>query len=258
MVEGRWIKADDQKEMAISEGIYDYYPSIKSGDTIPVKFQGKEERWEVVGIFKFIGLEGTIAYAPYEYISREQNLANRSFSYRIVTDQHDRAYQGIMAKELDAYFRDQGFQVQEATPGLSTLDKASESLDILITFLLIMALLTATVGSMGLTGTMSMNVLERTREIGIMRAIGATDLEIVRMVIIEGSIDRPDLFWIGDDPGRAFYLFALCYCQQRGFCHPDCGDFHTAGIFDLAGIGDRAFLPGQCTASPQRGAADHS
>ena len=51
-----------------------------------------------------------------------------------------------------------------------------------------MALLTATVGSMGLTGTMSMNVLERTREIGIMRAIGATDLEIMRMVIVEGLL----------------------------------------------------------------------
>jgi putative ABC transport system permease protein len=58
----------------------------------------------------------------------------------------------------------------------------------LITFLLIMALLTATVGSMGLAGTMSMNVLERTREIGIMRAIGATDWEIIRMVIVEGTL----------------------------------------------------------------------
>lgn len=186
--EGRWIKPDDQKKMTISEGIYDYYPGLEPGDTLPVKFQGKEERWEVVGVFKFIGLEGVIAYAPYEYISREQNLANRAFSYRIVTDQHGRDYQVEMANDLDAYFREQGFQVQEATPGLSSLDKASESLDILITFLLIMALLTATVGSMGLTGTMSMNVLERTREIGIMRAIGATDLEIVRMVIVEGLL----------------------------------------------------------------------
>ena len=188
LVEGQWIKADDQKKMAVSEGIYDYYPDLEPGDIVPVKFQGKNERWEVVGIFKFIGLEGTIAYAPYEYISREQNLAKRSFSYRIVTDQHDREYQAEMAKDLDVYFREQGFQVQEATPGLSSLDKASESLDILITFLLIMALLTATVGSMGLTGTMSMNVLERTREIGIMRAIGATDREIIRMVIVEGLL----------------------------------------------------------------------
>jgi len=188
MIEGRWIEPGDVKKLTVAEGIYDYYPNLEVGDTIPLKINGKEEYGEVGGIFKFIGLEGVIGYAPYEYISREQNLSNRSFSYRIEIQKHDLASQEVMAKDLDTYFRAQGFRVQEATPGLSTLDSAVESLDILITFLLIMALLTATVGSMGLAGTMSMNVLERTREIGIMRAIGATDLEIIRMVIVEGLL----------------------------------------------------------------------
>ncbi|MBT3188418.1 MAG: ABC transporter permease [Anaerolineae bacterium] len=188
MVSGRWVEAGDEKKLAISEGIFDLYPDLKVGDYLPLKVNGKEESWEVVGIFKFIGMEGILGYAPYEYISRDQNMANRSFSYRVVTKQHDRAYQEVMAEDLDAYFRDKGFHVQEATPGLSTLDSASESLDILISFLLIMALLTAVVGSMGLAGTMSMNVLERTREIGIMRAIGATDIRIITMVLVEGLL----------------------------------------------------------------------
>jgi putative ABC transport system permease protein len=188
MVKGRWIQPGDEKKLDISEGIYDFYPDLKVGDTIPLKINGNEECWEVVGIFKFIGLEGMLGYAPYEYISREQNLANRSFSYRIVTEEHTLSAQKAMARSLDAYFREAGFHIQETTPGLSSLDKAVESLDILITFLLIMALLTATVGSMGLAGTMSMNVMERTREIGIMRAIGATNLEIIRMVIVEGTL----------------------------------------------------------------------
>lgn len=188
LVEGRWIKPSDERKLDISEGIYDFYPDLKVGDYLPLKVNGKEESWEVIGIFKFIGMQGILGYAPYEYISREQNLANRSFSYRIVTENHDRVDQEVMAKDMDKYFRENGFHVQKATPGLSTLDSASESLDILITFLLIMALLTATVGSMGLAGTMSMNVLERTREIGIMRAVGATDSEIIRMVLVEGLL----------------------------------------------------------------------
>lgn len=188
MVAGRWIQPGDVKKLTISEGIYNFYPQLKPGDNILLNINGKEEEWQVTGIFKFIGLEGILGYAPYEYISREQNLANRSFSYRIVTEKHDRGFQEVMAKDLDEYFQDQGFHVSEASPGLSMLDSASESLDILITFLLIMALLTATVGSMGLAGTMSMNVLERTREIGIMRAIGGTNLEIIQMVLVEGLL----------------------------------------------------------------------
>ncbi|MCJ7733123.1 MAG: ABC transporter permease [Anaerolineales bacterium] len=236
LVEGRWIKPGDQKKLAISEGIYDYYPDLQAGDNIPLKFKGKEENWEVVGIFKFIGLEGVIAYAPYEYISREQNLANRSFSYRIVTEKHDRAFQGTMAKDLDAYFRAEGFHVQEATPGLSTLDKASESLDILITFLLIMALLTATVGSMGLAGTMSMNVLERTREIGIMRAIGATDLEIIRMVIVEGLLIGLLSFGLGMILAVPFTYLLSAIVSNAVFATPITVVFTPEGYFIWLGL----------------------
>ena len=236
LVEGRWIKPGDQKKLAISEGIYDYYPDLQAGDNIPLKFKGKEEYWEVVGVFKFIGLEGVIAYAPYEYISREQNLANRSFSYRIVTEKHDRAFQGTMAKDLDAYFRAEGFHVQEATPGLSTLDKASESLDILITFLLIMALLTATVGSMGLAGTMSMNVLERTREIGIMRAIGATDLEIIRMVIVEGLLIGLLSFGLGMILAVPFTYLLSAIVSNAVFATPITVVFTPEGYFIWLGL----------------------
>ncbi len=186
MVAGRWMQPDDVRKLVISESILDSYPDLQPGDTLTLKIGGKEETWEVVGIFKFVGLEGTLGYTPYEYLSRAQNRAKRAFSYRVITERHDRASQNLMRQRLDAYLRAHGFQVEDTSAGLASLDDASESLDILITFLLIMALLTATVGSMGLAGTMGMNVLERTREIGIMRAIGGTDLRIMGIVITEG------------------------------------------------------------------------
>jgi putative ABC transport system permease protein len=142
----------------------------------------------VVGIFKFVNQQGTIAYSTYEYISGLTHITNHAFSYRIVTDQHDPADQQTMADRIDVYFRAQGFHVSQTRTGESTLRTASDSLDILVTFLLIMALLTALVGSIGLTGTMGMNVLERTREIGVMRSIGAVDREIMRTVIVEGML----------------------------------------------------------------------
>jgi len=180
------MRPDDVRRLVISEDVLDLYPGLQPGDTLKLKLKGREETWEGMGIFKFVGLEGILGYTPYEYLSRAQNSANRAYSYRVITAQHDREYQNLMRQRLDAYLREQGFQVQDTSAGLASLDDASENLDILITFLLIMALLTATVGSMGLAGTMGMNVLERTREIGIMRAIGGTDLRIMGIVIAEG------------------------------------------------------------------------
>ena len=51
-----------------------------------------------------------------------------------------------------------------------------------------MAVLLAAVGAIGLMGTMSLNVLERTREIGVMRAIGASDGAVLQIVIVEGIL----------------------------------------------------------------------
>lgn len=188
LVAGRFLRADDVRKLALSEASYGYFPNIKPGDSVKLKINGREEDWEVIGIFKFVDREGVLAYAPYEYISQMNNLANQSYSFRLVTDRHDRAYQDAKAEELDKFFREQGFKVRVAEAGRASLDTAVESLDTLVVFLLIMAILTAVVGAMGLTGTMGMNVLERTREIGIMRAIGADDRAVMRTVIAEGLV----------------------------------------------------------------------
>ena len=186
LVSGRWIRADDVRKLAVSEAALKSFPNLKPGDQLNLKIDGKEETWEVVGIFKFVAREGVLAYAPYEYISKVNHLANRATSFRLITDRHDRPYQDAKAEQVDKYFRDKGFKVRLAEAGRASLDTAVESLDTLVMFLLIMAILTAIVGSMGLTGTMGMNVLERTREIGIMRAIGADDRAVMRTVIAEG------------------------------------------------------------------------
>ena len=188
LVAGRWIRVDDVRKLAVSEGALGYFPDLKPGDTVNLKIEGRDEVWEVVGVFKFVDREGVLAYAPYEYISKVNHLVNRAYSFRLVTDRHDRPYQDAKAEELDQYLRDRGFKVRVAEAGRASLDTAVESLDTLVVFLLIMAILTAVVGSMGLTGTMGMNVLERTREIGIMRAIGADDRAVMRTVIAEGMV----------------------------------------------------------------------
>jgi len=188
MVAGRWLVASDQKAITVSEGVLSKYPGLAPGDTLRLKVNGKTGNWTVVGIFKFVTQQGDVGYANYDTIAKVTDLGQHSLSFRIVTDQHSPAYQALMSDRLDKYFRAQGFHVGQVSTGDSTLKTASDSLDILVTFLLIMALLTAMVGSMGLAGTMGMNVLERTREIGVMRSIGAVDREIMRTVIVEGVV----------------------------------------------------------------------
>jgi putative ABC transport system permease protein len=190
MMAGRWILPEDEQALVISNSVWDTFPDLKPGDTLPLKLQGmREDDWTVVGIFRFNGQLGDLlGYTGYDYLARLQNTPNKAASYRVVTEGHTLEEQEAVGRALDLHLQEQGFKVTSAEAGLVTLREAAESINVLVSFLLMMALLTALVGSIGLAGTMGMNVLERTREIGVMRAIGAVDLEIMKTVVVEGVL----------------------------------------------------------------------
>ena len=188
MVAGRWLLPGEEKAIVVSDSIYEIYPDLQPGDVILVKVPGQQvAEWRVVGVFRFISMVGdTLAYADFDYITDLIDLPNQAYSYRVITDEHTLERQKEIAQILDKYLTDRDFQVSGVMAGLIIQEDNARAINILVVFLLIMALLTAFVGSIGLTGTMGMNVLERTREIGVMRAIGAVDFEIMKSVVIEG------------------------------------------------------------------------
>ncbi len=190
MIAGRWLEPGEEHAVVMADSIFETYPNLKPGDDLTVKMPGHmEEPWKVVGIFRFVSMVGDpLAYADYDFIADQTNTQNQSLSYRVITDQHTKESQRIISSFLNTYLKDRGFNVRRVSAGIQLQEDNAKGINIMVTFLLMMALLTAVVGSIGLTGTMGMNVLERTREIGVMRAIGAVDFEITKSVVIEGVI----------------------------------------------------------------------
>jgi putative ABC transport system permease protein len=189
-VAGRWLLPNENKAMVVADSIYKFYPGLTPGDKLTVKIAGHhEEEWVVVGIFRFTSVLGDpIAYADFNFIANKIGLPDQALSFRIITQDHDAASQKVLAQRIDSFLSDRHYAVQNVKTGTSLREATSTALNTLIIFLLIMAILTAVVGSIGLTGTMSINVLERTREIGVMRTIGAVDSVIMQSIIIEALI----------------------------------------------------------------------
>jgi putative ABC transport system permease protein len=189
LLEGRWLLPGDDHAIVVNELYRDIFPDLKIGDEITFKFAGKETDLQVIGFFQLAGrIGGKLAYTTYEYLSREINQVNRTSAYRITgrTPHPSLEQQKALGSLIETKLKASGFEISEITAGLALTETTSDGLNILTTFLLIMASLVAIVGSIGLTGTMSLNVMERTREIGIMRAIGATDKILTRLVLSEG------------------------------------------------------------------------
>jgi putative ABC transport system permease protein len=201
-IAGRWLLPGENGSIVVSDTIYKFYPDLKIGDTLTIKIPGRHaEDWKVVGIFRFVDMLGDpMVYANFEFISAKIHMFNQSTAYRIITASHDSASQRDLTRRIDSYLTDKDFAVQNVRSGYLLRKDASMAVNTLVSFLLIMAVntlvsfllimavLTAFVGSIGLTGTMSINVLERTREIGVMRTIGAVDLVVMQSVIIEGLV----------------------------------------------------------------------
>ena len=180
-------------------------------------------------------------------------MQDRSSSYRLIIADHTLAEPSrkLWSQVLEGYLEANDLSVGSVGAGLTLQENSSKSIPVLVSFLLMMALLTAFVGSIGLTGTMGMNVLERTREIGVMRAIGAVDFEIIKSVVIEGVLIGL-ITWVLAI-GLSFPISTLAAAHHQRFDDGlgDDDDLHPVGDFHLAGRGDRPVVLRQHPAGAQ-------
>lgn len=165
------------------------FPDLKIGDVLTIEANGKKSPWHIVGIYSITGnISPPLVYVNYEYLSRLIKQPGQIFALRVITSSHEVEFQASVNDQLLSLYKERGIQVSATQLSTEFIAEQKAQTDILVYFMLVMASLIAIVGGLGLMGTMSINVLERTREIGIMRAIGASNTDIQGIVIIEGLI----------------------------------------------------------------------
>ena len=170
------------------------HTGIKVGDRVIFDHgpYGKSE-WQVVGLFLDPVLVRS-AYAPRDTLLREIRSFNRATTVWIQTTRSDAAGEAAVAQALQQYYEQRKFKLdtQGVFFGWNTasqiVDWILNNFRVIIMLLGAMALIIGLVGSVALSGILSLNVLERRREIGVMRAIGASSTAIAGMFIGEGML----------------------------------------------------------------------
>lgn len=187
VLEGRWLLPEDENALVVNTKVLDEEPDVRVGDWLRMKIAGRETDWRVVGIVQS-SFGSRTAYANYPYMARRFDDVGRVGSLRVVTADHSPAAQQRVAEALEEHLEGLGVRVSSSRTLTELRESITYQFQILVALLSIMAVLLAIVGGLGLAGTMSINVLERAREIGVMRAIGASDRAVLQTFLVEGVL----------------------------------------------------------------------
>ncbi len=187
LAEGRWLLPSDTNAVVIGPHLLVKRPDLGVGDEMVVKFGEQETTWKIVGIYKMAGnITNPLVYTNYASLDRYMPEKGLTYSLKATTYNSDVTTQRQAAQALEKVFAKAGLETSQVQVNADWLAQQKSSFNPVVYFLLVMALLIALVGGLGLTGMMSMNILERTREIGVLRAVGASNGAVLGMVVLEG------------------------------------------------------------------------
>ena len=186
---GRWLRPNDtfalvmhQKEAAeLGAGVGDWVTL-----DIPLK---RETNWQVVGLVNDPINDRRIV-APRETLLIAGRQVGRGNDLFVKTRDNSPERDILVATKLRRSFDQRGYDLTPSNA--DTLQLLSEDVisqfNIIVYLLLIMAILIAIIGGIALSGVLSINVMERRVEIGILRSIGASNSAIGTLFITEGVL----------------------------------------------------------------------
>jgi putative ABC transport system permease protein len=193
IIAGRWFQPGDGRVIVISKDTADDN-NIKLGDTVTLNlFELGDAEWQVIGIYQLIfndAFDATPIYAPLEALATATKQYNEGTRLLVRTTSQDPATAEKIYTQLKNLYEDREMEIVtfEASTIHQDREEAISQFSITTTMLLALAIIVAIVGGISLMGALSIGVVERTREIGVMRAIGARSGAIMGMFIMEGVL----------------------------------------------------------------------
>jgi putative ABC transport system permease protein len=187
---GSFLSEGDQNNIMIGYTIA--HETFDADISVGSRIRINGEKFFVTGIFAQQGMGGIT--------SSDNVILMNSRDFKILTGQSNitsvyiRVYdvnevESIATDIENAINENHGMKdFASATSMSSILDTIQSVIGILQLVLVAIASIALIVASIGIMNTMLTSVMERTREIGIMKAIGATNIDIMNIFIIEGIL----------------------------------------------------------------------
>jgi putative ABC transport system permease protein len=157
-----------------------------------------QDHWQVVGLYDPIfagGFSSDTIYVPLEALQKATKRFNQGSYLYVRTTAHDAEATADVTAALKNLMDDRGLKVASSQTIPEQRATNDFQFGMVITMMLALSIIVALVGGIALMGALSIGVIERTKEIGVLRAVGARSRAILGIFIMEGML-QGTLSWI--------------------------------------------------------------
>jgi putative ABC transport system permease protein len=185
IMEGRGLEAGDTNAIVVNGSLVSKFPQVKLGNEVAIRMGPALLPWRIVGITRE-PFSPPVAYISRDYVENlggHQGMAN---VVHLVLEKTDPVSLKSVKTTLDRNLELEGLRASSLSSKVDSRYGFDQHMLMIYVFLIIVSCILAGVGGLGLSTTMSLNVLERRREMGVLRVIGASPRTIWLIVAVEG------------------------------------------------------------------------
>jgi putative ABC transport system permease protein len=182
---GRSLGPDDTDAIVMNTALAARRPEFRVGNSVTLRVGPANPTWRIVGIVRE-PFSPAVAYIPKAYVERLGGHGAIANQLRLKLDRGDPDSLDAARAALDRSLEQENLRATGAMSKADSRYAFDEHMVMIYVFLIVASGIIAGVGGLGLGTTMSINVLERRREMAILRAIGASPRVIWRIVAAEG------------------------------------------------------------------------
>jgi putative ABC transport system permease protein len=183
IIEGRNLAPGDTDAIVVNNVLAGREAKMRVGETVALRMEGAESTWRVVGVARE-AFSPAVAYIPLSSVQHPE-MVN---SLRVALANTDPDAISLVKSDLDRNLEREEVRAHGSSIKAENRFGFDQHMLMIYVFLIVMSAIIGGVGGLGLMTTMSLNVFERRREMGVMRALGATPRIVWLMVVAEGVV----------------------------------------------------------------------
>jgi putative ABC transport system permease protein len=184
LLNGRGLQPGDTDAIVVNTRLASFSSQFKPGEEVILQIGPMAQRWRVVGVARE-PFAGPVAYIPLSFFERAGHVGLTN-SLRLGLDKTDADSMNLIKASLERNLEELAVRPLGSSSKADSRFSIDQHMVMIYIFLIVMSVILAGVGGLGLMTTINLNVLERRREMGVLRAIGASPRVVWLIVIAEG------------------------------------------------------------------------